>query len=181
MNCRKYHWLYVHSFDTHLADFIATPIPADLVASKAPEGDAFECSDCPVIQKSICLGSNFPECSCFTCCHATFDHKRLMCERCNQVPPIETQKEGCPGHIFLPDLIPWPAIDGDPEYILYELPDGRKVCNVTDVGFPPIDSDSAPTCYSSQELATLYSVNLLTDKLDSVKQVFSGKVVSEKS
>ena len=48
----------------------------------------------------------------------------------------------CPCHVFIPKLLPWPAVDADETagWIEYSTPDGRTIHN-------------GPTAYASREIA----------------------------
>lgn len=184
--CPRCHWFVFHSNDFQGADFAInySDVSAETKSHKLPlrigsNPNHYLCQSCD--ERFLCYNEIFPETTCYTCCHATLTDKcEWECDRCDAVPPQATQLNGCPGHIFLPDLMPWDAIDGDADWILYHDND-RLICNCAAGGFPPVtDGHEPPAFYSSAELSELGAVNRCTPEVDMVKNVFEGVVNNNK-
>lgn len=98
-------------------------------ASKA----AFACAFCPAL--AVCHGKQFPPgdasvspANCRTCLHAAPVAGGVWnCARFSKPLTLDEQKQGCPAHLFLPDLVPGEQIDAseDDETVTYRLIDGR--------------------------------------------------------
>ena len=88
--------------------------------------EAFACRFCK--HKGVCHDPLIlAERSCRTCIHWTFgDAPNGFCSRFDEPRRPDAQQEGCPAHLFLPDLVPGEQIDADPEAetITYQMESG---------------------------------------------------------
>lgn len=81
--------------------------------------DFYQCQWCQ--HQAMCHPSAvpvLPQVSCRTCAHATPEldgDGRLSCARYGIDLSTEIQRRGaeCPQHVFIPALLPWPAVDAD--------------------------------------------------------------------
>lgn len=96
--------------------------------------DWYQCRFCN--HYSLCHEQALPEASCRTCAHSTPEldgDQRWSCARYGCDLPVDAQRQGgeCPGHVFLPSLLPWQAVDAsaDEGWIEYLKPDGSIVRN----------------------------------------------------
>jgi hypothetical protein len=101
----------------------ATSPPAKI--SEDPE--AFACKFCK--HKPVCHHEQMPRVNCRTCLHSTAEMSgdaHWSCARWNKPLSFDEQKEGCPAHLFDPDLVPGEQIDSDEvnETVTYRLSDG---------------------------------------------------------
>lgn len=86
----------------------------------------FECKWCD--HKAICHGEAFPERNCRTCLHSTpVAEGRWHCGLHDMMLTTTQQREGCGGHLFIPQLVPGAQVDADEHltWIEYRLTDGR--------------------------------------------------------
>lgn len=99
--------------------------PAQVVgAGKAPA-----CRFCKA--KPICLEGSFARLNCRTCLHSTPDMSgdaAWSCARWAKPLNPNEQREACPSHLYIPDLVPGEMLDADEdaETITYRLADGRE-------------------------------------------------------
>ena len=96
--------------------------------------DWYQCRFCN--HYSLCHEQALPEANCRTCAHSTPEldgDQRWSCARYGCDLPVEVQRQGgeCPGHVFLPSMLPWQAVDAsaDEGWIEYLKPDGSIVRN----------------------------------------------------
>lgn len=80
--------------------------------------------------KPLCFGGSFARLNCRTCLHSTpsFDGDAAWtCARWAKPLSLDEQKEACPAHLYLPDLVPGEVLDADEEAetVTYRLHDGR--------------------------------------------------------
>jgi hypothetical protein len=101
--------------------------PARIVESLADKM-AWQCTFCPA--KAVCHDGALPRRTCRTCIHATPEMDgsgRWSCVRhlIQSLSP-DQQRQGCPNHLYLPDLVPGEQVDADPvaETITYRFADG---------------------------------------------------------
>lgn len=76
----------------------------------------WRCTFCD--SRAICHEGAIPEVSCRTCLHSTPEldgDKRWSCAKLGGDLTCAQQKRGCELHLFIPQLLPWRAIDADPE------------------------------------------------------------------
>jgi hypothetical protein len=82
-----------------------------IVAAQTPPpgvGDSPDCRDCRFCDaRDLCYGSEVPAPSCRTCAHATVGEEDWYCEYAGRhtMIPLEVQKEGCPRHVYIPELL----------------------------------------------------------------------------
>lgn len=87
----------------------------------------FQCRFCN--SAHICHGGAFALRNCRTCLHSSpAAAGRWHCARHDIALSIETQRAGCPHHLYLPSLVPGEQIDADErhETVTYRLPDGTS-------------------------------------------------------
>jgi len=96
--------------------------------------DWYQCKWCD--HYAICHQGAIPAANCRTCAHSTPEldgNARWSCARFGCDIAAGTQRQGgqCPGHVFIPSLLPWQTIDAseDGGWIDYRLPDGRTLRN----------------------------------------------------
>lgn len=101
--------------------------------AKAPGKIADDASKYPCIMcnhKSVCHGETFGRNTCRTCIHATpiIDHESTdatwLCERFGKTLSVTEQRNGCPAHLFLPDVVPGAQRDSGDDWIEYQLRNG---------------------------------------------------------
>jgi hypothetical protein len=90
--------------------------------------DYFGCRFCKA--KPLCHGDSFARLNCRTCLHSTPDFSgdaAWSCARWCKPLTFDEQKEACPAHLYIPDLVPGEQLDADPEAetVTYRLKDGR--------------------------------------------------------
>lgn len=94
----------------------------------AENADKYPCVMCN--HKSVCHGETFGRNTCRTCIHATpvIDHESKdatwLCERFGKTLSVKEQREGCPAHLFLPDVVPGAQVDAGDDWIEYRLRNG---------------------------------------------------------
>lgn len=97
--------------------------------------DWYQCQWCSY--RTLCHEGALPAVNCRTCAHATPELEgeggRWSCARFACDLHLEVQRRGneCLQHVFIPALVPWPAVDADPEAgsITYQMPLGGLVVN----------------------------------------------------
>jgi len=83
---------------------------------------------------SICHHGEWASNNCRTCLHSTpVEGGDWHCDRWSNVIPIEAQREGCPAHKYIPDLVPGTVDSADELGVSYTLNDGTKWRNGEDV------------------------------------------------
>jgi hypothetical protein len=97
--------------------------PAKLHEDPSKKG-AFHCLYCP--RRGVCHEGEFARSNCRTCLHSTPVDGGWHCARFDHLLDKEQQREGCPAHLFIPDLVPGEQIDADleAETVTYQLTDG---------------------------------------------------------
>lgn len=89
---------------------------------------AFACGWCPA--KGICHEREWARSNCRTCLHATPRTDgaggEWHCARFDRLLSLEEQREGCPAHRFIPDLVPGEQVDANvaAETVTYRMADG---------------------------------------------------------
>lgn len=93
-------------------------------AQEPPEkNEGFWCSFCPAAR--VCQGE-IARRNCRTCLHATMRPGSLTCAKDGEAKAWKQQQAGCPGHRFLPSLVPGEQIDVRGEDVVYRLADGAE-------------------------------------------------------
>lgn len=94
--------------------------------------DWWECRLCDF--HALCHERAIPDVSCRTCAHSTPEldgDQRWSCAwyGCDLPTDVQRQSHECPQHVFIPALLPWPAVDSDPQTgsIRYEREGGELV------------------------------------------------------
>jgi hypothetical protein len=100
----------------------------------------FGCRFCRA--KPLCHGQSFARLNCRTCLHSTPDFSgdaAWTCARWVKPLTLEEQKEACPAHLYLPDLVPGEQLDADEEAetVTYRLADGRMWVDGRDLAAAP--------------------------------------------
>ena len=85
---------------------------------------AFVCGYCP--SRAQCHDGAFARINCRTCLHSSPIDGGWRCERHGIALDLETQKVGCPNHLFIPGLVPGEQVDADEaaETVTYTFADG---------------------------------------------------------
>jgi hypothetical protein len=96
--------------------------------------DWYQCKWCQF--HAICHEGALPAVNCRTCAHATSEldgEGRWSCYKFRSDIDTATQRQGaqCPGHVFIPALVPWPQTDANEQdgWVEYRAPDGTTVRN----------------------------------------------------
>lgn len=141
--------------------------------------DWHQCAWCS--HRAICHDGRIPEVSCRTCAHATPEldgDARWSCARYGCDLSLEAQRQSaeCPDHVFIPALLPWPAVDAseDQGWIEYDVGQGRTLRN------GPRACGIEHWCYTSSELAA--NAGICVAGLDdpafrAIRDGFEGRVV----
>lgn len=98
--------------------FAATP------PSKIGGPDNFQCRWCD--RAAICHDGDAAERNCRTCLHSTPEEEGgWSCARWTGLELDHAQQaEGCPYHLFIPDLIPGEQVNAAGDTVTYRMPDG---------------------------------------------------------
>lgn len=88
---------------------------------------AWACNYCPA--RPQCHEKAFAPRSCRSCLHSTptlQGEAEWTCARWGKALTIQEQREGCPAHKFIPQLVPWEQFDAalDGSFVAYRMPDG---------------------------------------------------------
>jgi len=110
----------------------------------------YQCQWCQ--HKAICHERAIPAVNCRTCAHSTPEMDgdgRWTCARFGCDIDTETQRQGaqCPAHVFIPNLLPWRAVDANEEEGWVEYENGIR---------------NGPGGFASRELAA--NVELCVDQ-----------------
>ena len=134
---------YNHDFCVRLfarlEHILRMPEPPPPIAEKR---NAPGCMFCRA--KAVCKGESFPRVNCRTCLHSTPSmdgDAAWTCSRWSKPLSMSEQKEGCPAHLFVPNLVPGELIEVDEvaETIEYRLHDGRKWVDGHEPSPAPLD------------------------------------------
>lgn len=94
----------------------------------------WRCKFCPA--KTACHFRAVPDPSCRTCAHSTPEPSGgWSCDLARQRGgdpkiPYDVEHEGCPEHVYMPDLIPLEVVDTETgEWVEYAAPDGEPLRN----------------------------------------------------
>ncbi len=143
-------------------------------AERIGGADWYQCKWCDAYD--LCHGGDLPKKNCRTCIHATAEEGGKWTCGGHELP-AEVMLAGCERHVFIPSLMPFEAVDGcdDGEWIMYDMGNGKKLCNCIREGFPPIDSDDAPAIFTSAELAEIGNAKRI-EAVATAKAAFGGEV-----
>lgn len=85
--------------------------------------DHVECRYCAF--SGICHEGLPPERNCRTCLHATPAQRgQWHCARWDKIVPEEVQRQGCPAHLYIPDLVAGEVIDAGDSWAKYRMRGG---------------------------------------------------------
>ena len=87
----------------------------------------FECRFCD--HHGRCHGEAAAAVSCRTCLHATPVEGGWTCARLDQGLDLDTQRQACGRHLFLPDLVPGEPVDAGDDHVVYRMRDGATWIN----------------------------------------------------
>lgn len=92
----------------------------------------YQCSFCDY--KAICHGQELPAVNCRTCAHSTpvkTGDAVWTCAKYESEIPVEAQREGCSGHLYIPILLERCAkpVDGTDSSVVYEMSNGGRFTN----------------------------------------------------
>lgn len=95
--------------------------PPDKI-SKAP--GVHPCKWCDFADQ--CHNAVWSDINCRTCLHSTpVDEGQWLCERWHRIIAEDDQRQGCPTHKYIPDLVPGEVTGADSFGVTYQLWDGR--------------------------------------------------------
>lgn len=87
--------------------------------------DRMECRYCSFAD--ICHRDQPPERNCRTCLHSTpVQRGGWHCARWDRLLSDEEQRQGCPTHLFIPDLVAGEVIDAGSTFVRYRMKDGAE-------------------------------------------------------
>ena len=134
-------------FEERAKMIIFSTTPPEKISDKP---DWYQCKCCDAY--SVCKEEKIPLVNCCTCIHSTpVDGGKWSC-KLGGVIPDAVLLEGCPEHLFIPNLLPFEVIDGDDGWIKYSKGD-KTIWNVAASGFSKFgDGDLT---YSSIDLFEL--------------------------
>lgn len=103
---------------------------AIVFADKAPprlsqDPEYFECKWCQAF--AVCHGNNLARSHCRSCLHSTAERDGTWsCARFNKTLSLTDQREGCPAHLFLPEMVPgsMTSANHEEEWVEYSLRNG---------------------------------------------------------
>jgi len=103
--------------------------------------DHFGCKFCKAAP--VCWGESFARLNCRTCLHSTPEMDGDASWSCARwVKPLSAaeQREACPTHLYVPDLVPGEVVDSDEdaETVTYRLTDGRMWTDGRDQAEAPV-------------------------------------------
>lgn len=87
----------------------------------------WECRFCE--HHELCHGEAAPAITCRSCLHATPVEGGWHCARWDQMIDVSTQRQGCPKHLFIPDLVPGEVVDAGEDHVVYRMRDGGTWVN----------------------------------------------------
>ena len=90
----------------------------------------YECKFCDYRPVCHAMQAERLERNCRTCASATpLDDGSWRCDHFRLPIDERAQRDGCPQHVFVPGLLPWPAVDASPEerWVDYQRHDGKRV------------------------------------------------------
>lgn len=91
----------------------------------SPTPDHFECRYCAF--SDVCHRDVPPRRNCRTCLHSTpVERGQWHCARWDRILPEETQREGCPAHLFIPGLVAGEVVEAGDSWVRYRMKDGTE-------------------------------------------------------
>jgi hypothetical protein len=95
----------------------------------------WECRFCD--HHPVCHDGAAAETTCRSCLHATPIKGGWHCARLDRALDPAAQRQACPKHLFIPDLVPGEVIDAGDDHVIYRMADGARWVN---------DAREAPSC-----------------------------------
>ena len=133
-------------YQSRAESIIQATVPPEKISDKL---DWYQCKFCDAY--GICKQGKIPKVNCCTCCHSTpIADGKWGCK--GFIVPDDVLLDGCPEHLFIPDLLPFEVEDSDEGWVRYTA-NGNVIYNVAASGFPRLDEDDL--VYSSVELFDL--------------------------
>jgi len=170
-----YHeWIHFDkkNFDAMLAKahrIITAKEPPTKINNKAKAPPCIWCDS-----KALCFGNQVPKPNCRNCVHSepVLTDRAWVCDKKNL--SFNEEREGCPDHILIPDLIPYATpLDGDTTHIIYEIKNcGTQFANVAATGFPALHIPH----YNSKELAKINPVLLGNKTIEEIRNMFDAEI-----
>jgi hypothetical protein len=87
----------------------------------------WECLLCS--HHAVCHEGVAAELTCRSCLHATPVEGGWHCERFDRSLDRATQREACPKHLFVPDLVPGEVVDAGDDHVVYRMANGSHWIN----------------------------------------------------
>lgn len=134
----------------------------------------FQCKLCEF--HPICHGTEAPIPTCRSCCHSTPEldgNARWFCTRHKMDLPVDDQKQGCQGHLFIPQLFDrWATVMDaslSENWVQYEHKD-------TQASFR---NGLFAECFQSIEIHAVNDKQMLTDAgVMAIRETFDGRLVA---
>lgn len=128
------------NFDQNIFEALKAKALRIITAQTPPEQmserpDWYQCKWCS--HHAICHEQAIPQVTCRTCAHATPEldgDGRWSCAAfgCDLDVQVQRESSGCPNHIFIPELLPWKAVNsgqtGAEAWVEYDK-DGTSIIN----------------------------------------------------
>lgn len=96
--------------------------------------DYFECKFCPT--KETCHNKADVPRNCRTCLYSTpIADGKWACNRHTIELDLQTQRAGCPDHLFLPTLVHGEQLDAGADWVSYKMPSGEVIVDTAHKGF----------------------------------------------
>lgn len=126
--------------DKEQASFFINRTSSVITAQEPPIGisekkDSVGCSKCRF--KSICHDGYMPHNNCRTCVHSTCEVEKggWTCSKWNCEIPTSAQIDGCPSHLYNPNIITWGSVTNasdEDQWVQYTNEEGKIVTNAVD-------------------------------------------------
>ena len=114
------------------------------LAKLSDNPEYFACRWCN--HKDMCHGNAMPRSNCRTCLHSTPEEDGTWsCARWGTTLSYNEQQNGCPAHLFIPDLIKGEQIDAGFDSVTYRMPNGTIWIDGEQTGDFVIERDDACT------------------------------------
>ena len=92
------------------------------LAKLSEDPQFFECRMCS--HHAVCQSGHDAVRNCRTCLHSTPVEGGWHCSRHGTLLDGVRQREGCPVHLLIPDLVPGTVTDSGEDFVAYRLRDG---------------------------------------------------------
>lgn len=113
--------------ERRLSDIIFAKQPPEKLHEDPSKKAAFQCGYC--LARDICHEQGAARVNCRTCIHSTPQKSGdWRCERYACSLSTQEQKEACPDHLYVPELVPLEQVDANPDenWIEYVMPSGDR-------------------------------------------------------